>query len=108
MMASGVEWVYVAGALFIIGLCILDVWLVETGRTSISLSVWLIERAHPTVVVGMVFLGIWLAGTIYFYLPVAYETFALLFFLVLAVGHLVTTEGAAAAMTKRSNWLEHR
>lgn len=91
------NWIPVAAAWLIISGCIFDIWLVMTGRRSISLSVWLIEKAHPTIIVGVVLLGIWSAHELY-------SDFWLVVFVLIATGHFITTEGAAIAMTTYKNW----
>jgi len=89
-----IPWYYLVAAVLIIAGCIVDVWLVETGRTSISVSVWLKEKAHPTIIVAVVLLGLFIAGQIYFSGSQDYFAFFLMVFVLLATGHFVTRERA--------------
>jgi hypothetical protein len=74
-----------------------DWYLVSTGRRSISVATWLAETAHPTLIVGVL-----IVGAALFYLTLAW--WGLAFVVALATGHLVTSEGAAAAVSKKGRW----
>jgi hypothetical protein len=80
--------------------CILDWWLVKTGQKSISIRTWIAEQAHPTLIVGIYTLGLFLG---YICSPVFIVSAAIL----IATGHLVTSEGASAALVSKSAWLTH-
>ncbi len=101
---SKVRWFYLVAAGIIISVCGFDVWLVQTGHTSISLMTWLIERLHPTAIIGVLGIGLFVAGAIYFNADKDYYAFSLITFVLLATGHLVTSEGASIAMGKAKNW----
>lgn len=89
--------VYVFAAIFAL-ITVVDVWLVETGRRSISVATWLAETAHPTIICGVFIFG----------LTLGYMVSALWWLVLIvgvATGHLVTSEGAAIAQTlKPARW----
>lgn len=74
-----------------------DYWLVSTGRKSISITAWLAEKAHPTLIVGVMLLGLLLFWLTLYAWPVAFA-------IAVAIGHMVTTEGAASALVSASRW----
>ena len=74
-----------------------DLWLVMTGRTTISVWTWLAERAHPTLIAGVTLLGVG-AG----YITWEKQLMIPCFMILISTGHLITSEGAAVAT--KANW----
>jgi hypothetical protein len=80
-------------------ICAVDYALVAFGYRSISLTFWLAESAHPTLLVGVMLVGLslghaaWKANDEFICFTVVGSTF-----------HLGTTEGAAIATMTAARW----
>ena len=94
MLTISIIWAIIVGLVFVF-----DYWLAATGRETISAATWLAERAHPTLIAGVLLAGI---GFAY----IAWEARQILpvFIILISTGHLITSEGAAA-VTSRARWL---
>jgi hypothetical protein len=69
-----------------------DYWLAASKRKTISLRVWLAEKAHPTLILGVAAAG-WVL-----YLALLPNSPGVAGLVMLTCGHFCTTEGAAIAL----------
>jgi hypothetical protein len=92
-MMTSFKWVPIVFAvIFLLGVAF-DIWLVLTGRQSISWQTWVIERGHPTILAGILLIGMMIAWLMWSYFFVAAP-------ILIVTGHLITNDAALSAVAK--------
>jgi hypothetical protein len=87
----------------------LDYWLAVTpGYYTISITTWIAEAAHPTLILGINSVGwvicLCLAPYEGFSSGMDWMKFATLILVAEIIGHLCTSEGAASAVMSSTAW----
>jgi hypothetical protein len=90
-------WLDAVFLLIMVALFAYDFIRVYRGEQSISIMTWIAEQIHPTLIVGIMLVGIYLAYCTWGDFPVAFSITGMTF-------HLCTSEGAYAALTTGGRW----